>query len=459
MEEAKKVTLEEDKSLEKANRIQIRQSTENRGKRIKVSGWVHRLHVKGKDMMFVELRDGSGFLQCVLTNRLCHTFDAITLTLESTVTIYGVITELPEGKKAPGNHELVADYWELISKAPSGDDAFTNQVTEDSEPSLRLDKRHLVIRSKEASSILKVRSKLLSCFRKTFEEKSFYEINPPSLVQTQVEGGSTLFALDYYGQKAYLTQTSQLYLETCLASLGNTYCIADSFRAEKSNTRRHLSQYTHLEAELPFITFDDLLEHIEDLICSTIDKILEDKEASEIIKELNPNFQKPSRPFMRMEYTDALEYLKENKIYKDEESKTFYEFGDDIPEAPERAMVDKIGKPIMLCHFPVEIKSFYMRKTKHDQRLTESVDILMPNVGEIVGGSMRIEDLEELMAGFKREGIDPAPYYWYNDVRKYGSCPHGGYGLGVERILAWLLNQWTVRDCCLYPRFVDRCAP
>ncbi|KAJ9050103.1 asparagine--tRNA ligase, variant 2 [Entomophthora muscae] len=382
-----------------------------RGQRVKVSAWVHRLHIKGKDMMFVELRDGSGFLQCVLTNKLCHTIDALTLTLESTVTIYGVITKLPEGKTAPGNHELVADYWEVIAKAPSGDEAFTNKVTKDSDPSLRLDMRHLVIRNRETSSVLKVRSKLLKSFRKFYEEHEFYEVNPPCLVQTQVEGGSTLFNLDYYGENASLTQSSQLYLETCLPSLGNVFCIAESYRAEKSNTRRHLSQYTHLEGELPFINFDDLLAHLEDLICVTIDNLLADPEAAALVMELNPEFEKPSRPFMRMDYVDALAYLKENNITKEDGS--LYEFGDDIPEAPERAMTDKIGRPIMLINFPVEIKSFYMKKAAHDRRVTESVDILLPGVGEIVGGSMRIDDLDELMAGFKREGIDPTPYYWY----------------------------------------------
>ncbi|KAI0233961.1 asparagine--tRNA ligase [Massospora cicadina] len=434
--DAKNVVLEEDPSLPKAVKIQIRQGEKYRGQRVKVSAWVHRLHIKGKDMMFVELRDGSGFLQCVLTNRLCHTYDALTLTLESTVTIYGVITELPEGKTAPGNHELVADYWEVIAKAPSGDDAFTNKVTKDLDPSLRLDMRHLVIRSKETSSVLKVRSKLLKAFRQFYEANEFYEVNPP---------------------KASLTQSSQLYLETCLPSLGNVFCIAESYRAEKSNTRRHLSQYTHLEGELPFITFTDLLAHLEDLICVSIDNLLADPEAAALVRELHPEFEKPSRPFMRLDYVDALAYLKANNIVKEDGS--FYEFGDDIPEAPERAMTDKLGRPIMLINFPVEIKSFYMKRAAHDRRVTESVDILLPGVGEIVGGSMRIDDLDELTAGFEREGIDPTPYYWYKDMRKYGSCPHGGYGLGVERILAWLCKRYTVRDCCLYPRFVGRCAP
>ncbi|KAI7888152.1 uncharacterized protein EV154DRAFT_469344 [Mucor mucedo] len=457
IEHAKSIVLVEDKSLPKAEKIKIRQSTENRTKRVKVSGWVHRLRVQGKDMMFIILRDGSGYLQCVLTGKLCHNYDAITLSIESTVTIWGVINELPEGKTAPGNHELVADYWEIVGKAPGGDDAFSNKVTADADPYYLLDNRHLVLRGETASAVLRARAEVIKSFRAFYDEESFTEVTPPCMVQTQVEGGSTLFSFNYYGENAYLTQSSQLYLETCLPSLGDVFCLAESFRAEKSHTRRHLSEYSHLEAEMAFVEFDDLLEHLENMICFVIDRSLADEKTAELIKQLNPDFVKPSRPFMRMKYEDAITYLKENEIKKEDGS--YYTFGEDIPEAPERAMTDKIGRPIFLTHFPAEIKAFYMQKVPGDRRVTESVDVLMPGVGEIVGGSMRMDNAEELLEAYGTAGIDPAPYYWYTDQRKYGTTPHGGYGLGVERFLAWLLNRYTVRDCSLYPRFTGRCTP
>ncbi|GJJ68639.1 asparaginyl-tRNA synthetase [Entomortierella parvispora] len=457
LEAAKKVILVEDPSLPTAARIKIRDSVANRGKRVRISGWVHRLRVQGKNMQFVILRDGTGFLQCVLNNELCQTYDSLTLTLESTITVYGVINELPEGKTAPDNHELTVDYWECIGKAPGGEEAMSNKVNENSDPSVKYDLRHLVLREEKAAGILKVRSQVMKAFRDHFDNRGFTEVTPPAMVQTSVEGGSTLFELNYYNEKAYLTQSSQLYLETCLPSLGDVYCLAESFRAEKSHTRRHLSEYTHCEAEMAFINFDDLLAGLEEMVCDVIDRTLAHKPSADIIYKLNPDFKKPERPFLRMDYADAIQYLKDNDIKK--EDGTFYEFGEDIPEAPERAMTDKINRPIFLCRFPAEIKSFYMKRCPENRALTESVDVLMPGVGEIVGGSMRISDLEELMAAYVREGLDPEPYYWFTEQRKYGTSEHGGFGLGVERYIAWLLNLHTVRDACLYPRFTGRAFP
>ncbi|KAG9253941.1 asparaginyl-tRNA synthetase [Emericellopsis atlantica] len=466
LEDAKKIVLKEDASLPKAEKITIANKDvalgegEKKGARVKVSGRIHQLRTQ-KQVTFITLTDGYGQLQCLLQGELTRTYDAMTFALGTSLTLYGELKKVPEDKKAPDSRELHVDYYEVIGSSPSGEDAITNKVShaQNQWDQSMLDNRHLVLRGDHAAALMKLRAHTEWAFVKTYHDMKFVKVAPPALVQTQVEGGATLFNVPYYDEKAFLTQSSQLYLETVLPSLGNVYCIEKSFRAEKSLTRRHLSEYTHVEAELDFIDFADLLEHLEEIICRVIDAVLEDTEMAAFLKELNPTFQKPQRPFLRMKYSDAIEWLnKQDPPILNEEGNT-HVFGDDIAEAAERRMTDIINRPIFLTHFPTEIKAFYMKKDPSDARVTESVDCLMPGVGEIVGGSMRMEGYEELMAAYEREGIPAKDYYWYTDQRKYGTSPHGGYGLGLERFLAWLANQHTVRTTCLYPRFMGRCKP
>ncbi|KAK5658913.1 hypothetical protein OQA88_1727 [Cercophora sp. LCS_1] len=475
LEKAKNIKISEDESLPPAVQIgldetdpkvigTLRKSGDEPGSAVRVSvqGRVQRVAKQGA-LIFVWLRRGHALIQSVLSGDLAKTYDALVLVRETSMEIVGELWELPPGTHAPLNRELRADYFKIIASAPSGDEAFLTKVPADfditssqaSEALLNL--RHLTLRHDKPAAVMYVRSALEGAFHQAYREMRVIKVSPPALVQTQVEGGSTLFKLDYYGEPAYLTQSSQLYLETCLPSLGDVYCVEKSFRAEKSLTRRHLSEYTHVEAELDFIPFEKLLDHIEGIICRVVDLTLEDPTAAKIIKEYNPDFQKPSRPFMRMRYSDAIDWLREKGI-KNEEGND-HTFGDDIAEAAERRMTDEINRPIMLTHFPAGIKAFYMQRAADDSRVTESVDVLMPGVGEIVGGSMRIWDHDELMAAYKREGLDPAPYFWYTDQRKFGGSPHGGYGLGLERLIVWLLKLWTVREACLYPRYMGRCKP
>ncbi|KAJ7072740.1 asparaginyl-tRNA synthetase [Mycena amicta] len=476
LEQSKKIVLVEDASLPKATKAKIVHLEPLRGQRVRVFGWVHRLRSQ-KGLIFIDLRDGTGYLQSLLSGTAIQTYEALTLSIESTVELIGTLQAVPEGKTAPGGHELIVDYWRLVGGSPSGEESFSARVNEHSDPSIKADLRHLVMRGETASSVLRLRAAMLSAFRKAYADHKILEVTPPCLVQTQVEGGATLFKLEYYGQPAFLTQSSQLYLETCLPSLGDVFCVQESFRAENSHTRRHLSEYTHMEAELAFIDFNDLMTHIETIICETVDTLLADPPSAALIKQLNPNFQAPARPFMRMSYEDAIAWLVSHEIKhpaEDADGNTILDangaptmvdhaVGDDIAEAAERQMTDIIGQPIFLHGFPAELKAFYMRKIPGKDgsvgKFTESCDLLMPNVGEIVGGSMRIDDMEELLAAYKREGIPTEPYYWFTDQRKYGTCPHGGYGLGVERFLAWLANRYTVRDCSLYPRWPGRATP
>ncbi|KAF9871658.1 putative asparaginyl-tRNA synthetase [Colletotrichum karsti] len=467
LEAAKKITIKEDESLPAAKKIVISNKDvelsegDKKGTRVKIGGRIHRLRVQ-KQATFITLNDGKAHLQCVLqAGNLTKTYDALTFAQGTALWVYGEMRKVPEGHDAPDNRELHVDYYEVIGSSPSDEDAITNKVSllQNQWDSQMLDNRHLVLRGDNASAIMKIRAAVESAFTHTYEELDVTKVSPPALVQTQVEGGATLFSVPYYDEKAYLTQSSQLYLETCLAGMGSVYCIEKSFRAERSLTRRHLSEYSHVEAELDFIEFPDLLEHLEEVMCRVIDRVFANEKIAAYIKELNPDFKKPVRPFMRMKYTDAIDWLNAQDPPILNEDGELHKFGDDIAEAAERRMTDIINKPIFLTHFPTEIKAFYMKKDPQDPRVTESVDCLMPGVGEIVGGSMRMEGYEELLAAYEREGIPAKDYYWYTDQRKYGTSPHGGYGLGLERFLAWLANQHTVRTTCLYPRYMGRCKP
>jgi asparaginyl-tRNA synthetase len=407
LEEAKKVQITLNPDLPEAvsmfldetdpNKIKLKNGSEGQGTRVRVRGRVHRLRSQ-KDVIFITLQDGYGFLQCVMTAPLTKSYDALTLTQETSMEIYGEMWQVPPKQHAPGDRELHADYFKVIGKAAGEAEAITTKVAKDADPQTLLNNRHLVIRGETASAVLKVRAAVLRAFRQAYQELKprCLEVTPPSMVQTQVEGGATLFSFDYYGEKAYLTQSSQLYLETCLPSLGNVFCVAPSFRAERSLTRRHLSEYTHIEAELDFITFDDLLDHLELVMSRVIELTLAEPEIAKLIQELNPDFKAPELPFLRMKYSDAIQWLIEHDI-KNEDGEP-HKVGDDIAEAAERKMTDIINRPIFLTHFPVEIKAFYMKKDPSDPTITESVDCLMPGVGEIVGGSMRMDDYDELMA-------------------------------------------------------------
>lgn len=313
-----------------------------------------------------------------------------------------------------------------------------------------LQHRHLWLRTLDGRRMLLARAKLLSLFRSFYESKGLIELTPPAITRAECEGGSTLFKMDFYGKPAYLTQSSQLYLEAVLHALEKVFCIAPSFRAEKSDTSRHLCEYTHVEAEISFLTYEQLLEHIEDLIIFV----------SQGMKDAgftHPDFQVPSKPFKRMTYKECIEYCIAHHILQQDGTPFEYRPDDpiDITDKPEKEMVASIGEPVFMMKFPAVMKSFYMARTQDDQgqmTWTESVDLIMPGVGEIVGSSMRIHDYDELLSAIEKQGLDRKDYEWYLDVRKFGTPKSGGYGLGLERLLCWMLGITRVKDAIPFPR-------
>ncbi|MFW9994248.1 MAG: asparagine--tRNA ligase [Candidatus Odinarchaeota archaeon] len=421
---------------------------------VHLRGWVHQIRKQGK-LVFIVLRDPTGYLQVVVKPNAIQNRDEYDLAANSARETTVIITGYPkEDSRAPFiGRELQATGFQILSPSSA---EIENEVRFDSSPEVMLDKRHLVLRGPKTTAVLKLRSETTRLLREFYHLRDFYEVTPPTLVQTQVEGGSTLFPLKYFDQNAYLTQSSQLYLETAIFSLGNVYCVLPSFRAEKSRTRRHLTEYTHVEGEMAFYDFDDLLDHLEDMVVYLTSKL--DDLHRDAIQEFNPGF-KPfdKRPFMRLDYEKAIEKLQEMDI-KGENGKLL-EFGDDITEKPERELVDKLDQPVFLVKFPTSMKPFYMKRDPENPKRTMSADLLIPGVGEIVGGSQREDDYNILMEQLAEENLDPSPYYWYTDLRKYGSCIHSGYGFGLERFVMWLLNLDHIREACLFPRLLNRLSP
>jgi asparaginyl-tRNA synthetase len=417
---------------------------------VTVRGWLHHVRRQGK-LTFLVIRDPSGFVQSVIKPASGEDTLAIAkkLTRETAVIASGVVKE---DKRAPYNGlELQVQDIKPVLKYASPELEY--EIRPDSGPQVLLDKRHLVLRGEQASDIMRFRDHVTRGIREFFFQRDFIEVTPSTIVQTQVEGGSTLFAFKYFDHQAFLTQSSQLYLETVLSSLGNVFCVLPSFRAEKSRTRRHLTEYTHIEAEMPWYDFDDLCEFLEDMTIDIHAKAAENP----ILTKFNKDLVVPSKPFERISYEKAVDLLKEYEIKG--ESGKYLEYGDDVTEGPERQLVDKIGKPILLTHFPVGMKPFYMKINEDNPEIMNAVDLLIPNVGEIYGASQREDNYDILLGRMKEEGLDPKPYYWYLDQRKYGTVPHSGFGLGLERLVQALLNLDHIREACLYPRLINRATP
>jgi len=432
----------------------IRDLPKHIDKEVTIKGWIGFSRKQGS-LTFYVIRDSSGFIQCVLKKNVFEDKDKIDaikeLPRETLVKIKGKVRSDERAPYFGVEIQILA----LHVLGTSSTD-IESEYRHDSTPQVLLDKRHLAMRAEGISTILRMRGHVLSELRAFFDQEEFVEVTPPTLVQTQVEGGSTLFPLKYFEEEAYLTQSSQLYLETAIFSLGNVFCCLPSFRAEKSRTRRHLTEFTHFEAEMAFFDYEDNMSFQERMIRYTVDQIT--TKYPEVIEKYHPGLKSPDKPYLRLDYADMIDKLNEWGIAK-EEGTGEWVFGDDVTEKPERALIDKIGVPTFITRFPRKMKPFYVKIDPNDPERTLSSDLIVPGLGEIIGGSQREDDYETLLNGFKHEGLDIKPYQWYLDLRKYGSVVHSGFGLGIERLVQYVMNVEHIRDTCLYPRMLNRIYP
>ncbi|MDT7863748.1 MAG: asparagine--tRNA ligase [Vulcanisaeta sp.] len=418
------------------------------GTEVTIRGWVYRKR-ELRDKIFLVIRDGSGIIQTVVDKSNQQVAGvASKLNIESSVVLTGTVRREP---RAPGGSEIHVrriDWYYVGEAFPINEDA----AKADSE--YLLDVRHLWIRSRRMWAVLRVRHTVFGATHEFFRSRGYYEVQGPMFVSAAVEGGATLFPVKYFDKEGvYLTQSSQFYLEVMIYALEKVYTIAPSFRAEPSRTRRHLTEFWHAEAEEAWLQFDGLLNLLEDLVTYIVDKVLEERQDE--LKLLNRDvkvLENVKPPFYRVSYDEAIGIL-QGKGLK-------IKWGDDIGADEERVLTLQFDKPILLHHFPEQVKAFYHRNDPAKPETTLSVDVLAPEgYGEVIGGGERIYDYEELLSKIKRFGLRPEDYDWYLDLRRFGSVPHAGFGLGIDRLVMWICGLDHIRDAMPFPRDVRRVKP
>ena len=418
------------------------------GKTIRMHGWIHHKRSSG-GIQFLLLRDGTGIIQCTLKKEKVdtRTFQEVEkLPEESAIEVSGEVRKDP---RAPRGHEVTISDIRILHKAEE-DYPIARKYH---GPEFLLDNRHLWLRNEKMQTIMRIRAKLLEAAREWFEENGYTEVQMPTLITAACEGGSTLFEVKYFDMKAYLTQSWQLYAEAVIASLGKIYTIAPSFRAEKSRTRRHLTEYWHLEAEAPWCDLDCTMKVQEGLVSHICRKIaLELPEELESLGRDPKTLLRVEPPFEKITYDSAVDILKKDKVE--------IKWGEDLGWEQERHLALKFEKPFFVTRYPKGAKAFYHKPDPKNPEVTLSADLLAPEgYGEIIGGGQRIHDLQELLERIKEEKLDTKDYQWYVDLRKYGSVPHAGFGLGIERTLAWICKLKHIRDAIPFPRLINRVYP
>jgi len=426
------------------------------GQTVTLRGWLYNLRESGK-LLFPIFRDGSGVIQGVLPKNAVspEIFEAVKgLTQESSVIVEGKVRA---DKRAPGGYELDVSDVQVVQRV-SENDPYPISLKEHGVDFL-MEHRHLWVRTPRQAAILRVRAEIIKAARDFFDERGFTLTDPPILTPAACEGTTTLFPVDYFDEQAYLTQSGQLYIEATAMALGKVYSFGPTFRAEKSKTRRHLTEFWMVEPEIAYATLDDLMQLAEDFISFLVKRCL-DRRASDlqIIGRDISKLAKIEAPFARITYDEAVKLLQEGHAKGALENN--FEWGGDLGSPDETYISSQFDKPVMIHRYPAKIKAFYMEPDPDRPELALCVDVLAPEgYGEIIGGSQRMASYDLLLKRIREHGLPEEAFKWYLDLRKYGSVPHAGFGMGIERAVAWICGLEHVRETIPFPRMLHRLYP
>ena len=426
------------------------------GQSVTLRGWLYNLRESGK-LLFPQFRDGSGVIQGVVPKNAVtpEVFEAVkTLTQESSVIVEGKVRA---DKRAPGGYELDVANVQVVQRVAESD---PYPITpKEHGVDFLMEHRHLWVRSQRQASILRVRAEIIKAVRDFFDERGFTLTDPPIITPAACEGTSTLFPVDYFDEQAYLTQSGQLYIEATAMALGKVYSFGPTFRAEKSKTRRHLTEFWMVEPEVAYAELDDLMDLAEGLISFVVKRCLERRRVDlQTIGRDISKLEKIEAPFPRISYDDAVKNLQEGHAKGALEAK--FEWGGDLGSPDETYLSAQFDKPVMVHRYPAQVKAFYMEPDPQRPELALCVDVLAPEgYGEIVGGSQRMASHELLVQRIREHNLPEEAFKWYLDLRKYGSVPHGGFGMGIERVVAWICGLEHVRETIPFPRMLHRLYP
>ena len=435
------------KQKEKMNIARVNRISEFESQTVQVNGWVYNSRRSGK-IGFLMLRDGFGIIQCIVAKNDVgeDKFEEFKkLTQESSLSILG---EVVKNDRAPGGYEIITSDLTIhhlstdypISPKEHGTDFLMNH-------------RHLWLRSKRQHSILKVRHEIIKATRDFFDSHDFTLVDSPIFTSNAAEGSTTLFSTDYFEEQAYLSQTGQLYGEASAMAFGRHYNCGPTFRAEKSKTRRHLTEFWMVEPEIAFCEIEEDMEWAERLIHFIIKRVLKNKRSElDVLERDIPQLEEALKPFPRISYTEGVNMLKKGGID--------FEWGDDFGAPHETFIAKKFEQPVIVHRFPTAIKAFYMRRDPENEKVVLGMDILAPEgYGEIVGGSERETRIDVLEERIAEEGLNQGDFDWFLDLRRYGSVPHSGFGMGIERVVAWICKLPHVRETIPFPRMMGRLRP